>query len=429
MKSKFNYFLFFLLFPFKTPFLQAKEGVSYPQKSSFNALDNSAALTFSKISRFSETDAEKDKENENSEDNDWGGSVGDGSVDKGDPGEPDTPSIPGGGGGGDSLENGGTDEGASDNDNSSISARRSASALVAVNTRAAAVNLWQAEDRALGQRMDSERNGVSDGNSNSVWIGYYGGNRRQKMSGDNSGFKQNSDGFIVGTDRRLAAKRGHVLIGGAFIRGRSDVNMRDEGDMGSSINGYGGTLYTSYRMDNGLFFDASLKGGHVKNDAYITYAHGRSHSNYTTRGTGGFLKTGWRFQNEAAAIEPYARLSAVRYGNLNYRLDNGQRAKDSGYRSLRVEGGVSTSARLNVKNVELRPYFNLSIEGEADGNHRMTIDGVRVKDSDVGREGTVGLGTDIRIAEFINVWVGAQYARGNNMEARWQIGSGISYAW
>ncbi|MEZ2603952.1 autotransporter outer membrane beta-barrel domain-containing protein [Kluyvera intermedia] len=242
-----------------------------------------------------------------------------------------------------------------------------------VNTRAAAVNLWYDEEAALNRRMDNERrsdnSGASQGNRG-VWGSYYGGNHRQQMNEASASFDQDVNGFMVGADTRIDTSAGNWLVGFAAMRGYSDVNMHDTGSAGADIDSYGLSLYASYHLNNGLFFDATIKGEHLDNSMdVISTDGGRSRADYSNSGYGGSLKTGYYWQaTDALWVEPYARMSYVRYDGVNYTLDNGLHAKDDNYTSLRVEGGADVGMTVAMNNgAEVRPYLHLAVVGENPG--------------------------------------------------------------
>ncbi|MGR7464280.1 autotransporter outer membrane beta-barrel domain-containing protein [Klebsiella aerogenes] len=305
----------------------------------------------------------------------------------------------------------------------------------AVNTRAAAVNLWYDEEAALNRRMDNERrsdnSGASQGNRG-VWGSYYGGNHRQQMNEASTSFDQDVNGFMVGADTRIDTSGGNWLVGFAAMRGYSDVNMHDIGSAGADIDSYGLSLYASYRLNNGLFFDASVKGEHLDNSMdVISTDGGRSRADSSNSGYGGSLKTGYYWQaTDALWVEPYAKMSYVRYDGVNYTLDNGLHAKDDNYTSLRVEGGADVGMTVAMNNgAEVRPYLHLAVVGETRDDNTMDINGVAVDDSTSGARGIVGLGADVKLTRNLNAWAGANYGNGHNTEDPWQLNAGMSWAW
>ncbi|WP_312284545.1 autotransporter outer membrane beta-barrel domain-containing protein [Yokenella regensburgei] len=295
-----------------------------------------------------------------------------------------------------------------------------------VDTRAAAVNLWYDEEDALLLRMDSERRSDSEG----VWGSYYGSNHRQSMNQASSSFDQTTQGFMVGADKRIPLASGNLLFGTAVMRGYSNNNMHDAGNSGTNTNSYGGALYGSYRMNNGLFFDATLKAEHLNNSMdVISTDGGHSHGDYSNNGYGGTLKAGWHWQNDTLFVEHYARVSAIHYNGVNYKLDNGLHAKDSRYKSLRVEGGVNMGTTLNVHNTEVRPYLHFAVASETENSNKININDVGINDSNHGRKGIAGVGTEIKLAKSLHVWAGANYAKGDNKEDPWQVSVGASWSW
>ena len=308
----------------------------------------------------------------------------------------------------------------------------STAAQAVVDTRAAAVSLWNDEQDALNLRMDNERRtGSSDGTLN-AWGSYYGGYHRQQMNMASSSYDQTNNGFMVGADKRVGASSGEWLFGAAVMRGFSDVNMHDEGSVGSDIDSYGASIYASYRMNNGLFLDASLKGTHLKNDlSVVSVDGGKTSGDYSTNGFGGALKGGYHLALRSFYIEPYTQVSYARYNGVDYSLENGMRAKDDDYTSVRLEGGANIGTSVALHNgAEIRPYLHLAAAGETENDNTMNINGVNIDDSTDGAEGIVGLGTDVKFTKNLSSWAGANYAKGqDNNESPWQLNAGISYTW
>ncbi|MDK9607137.1 autotransporter outer membrane beta-barrel domain-containing protein [Lelliottia wanjuensis] len=308
----------------------------------------------------------------------------------------------------------------------------STAAQAVVDTRAAAVNLWNDEQDALNLRMDNERRtGSSDGIVN-AWGSYYGGYHRQQMDMASSSFDQTNNGFMVGADKRISAAEGDWLFGASVMRGFSDVNMHDSGSVGTDIDSYGASIYASYRMNNGLFFDASIKGTHLKNDiSVVSVDGGKTSGDYSTNGFGGALKGGYHMELRSFFIEPYAQVSYARYNGMDYTLKNGLRAKDDDYTSVRVEGGANIGTSIPLHSgAEVRPYLHLAAAGETENGNTMNINGVTIDDSTDGAQGVVGLGTDVKFTKNLGAWAGANYAKGqNHSESPWQLNAGVSYTW
>lgn len=302
-----------------------------------------------------------------------------------------------------------------------------------INSRAAAVNLWHDEEEALSLRMDNDRRtGSTFGGQkdNGVWGSYYGGYHRQQMDTASTGFDQTNNGFMLGMDKRVELSNGNLLAGIAFMRGFSDINMHDEGSAGTNADSYGVLLYGSWRLNNGLFMDATLKGEHQKNDMdVISTDGGYAHGHYSTNGYGGSLKAGYHWQNKDMFVEPYVKTSYVHYDGVDYTLSNGLHAKDSNYRSLRMEGGANIGTRLSVHNAEVKPYLHLAVAKETADNNTMRINGVAVDDSTGGSQGIVGLGADVKFTRSLGAYVDANYAKGHDTESPWQVNTGITWSW
>ncbi|MDK9604611.1 autotransporter outer membrane beta-barrel domain-containing protein, partial [Lelliottia wanjuensis] len=311
----------------------------------------------------------------------------------------------------------------------------STAAQSVVNTRAAAVNLWRDEEEALNLRMDNERRTGLSGTApynRGAWGSYYGGYHRQQMDQASTSYDQTNSGFMVGGDNRIAVRNGNVLVGFAAMRGFGNVNMHDLGSAGTDIDSYGLSIYASYRMDNGLFFDATVKGEHLKNDMDVVSTDGgRSHASYSNSGYGGSVKAGYHWQAVPAMwVEPYVKTSYIRYNGVNYTLDNGLHAKDDNYTSLRLEGGFNLGTALTLSNsTEIKPYLHVAAAGETENGNSMDINGVKIDDSTDGAKGIVGLGTDVKFTKALGAYAGANYSKGSDNEDPWQLNAGVTYTW
>lgn len=308
----------------------------------------------------------------------------------------------------------------------------STAAQTVVNTRAAAMNIWNDEQDVLNRRLDNERlTGTSDGIVN-AWGSYYGGYHRQQVEQASSAYDQTNNGFVLGADKRVDIAPGNLLFGFAATRGFSNVNTHDGGSAGTDVDSYGASLYTSLRLNNGLFFDASIKGMHLKNDISVTSLdRGHTNGDYSNNGFGGAFKTGYHKQLNAWYIEPYAQISYTRYNSVDYKLKNGLHSKDDGDSSLGLEGGVNVGMAMALHNgTEIRPYVHLAVAGETENNNTMDINGEKINDSTDGARGIVGLGADVKLSKNLSGWAGANYAKGqDSYESPWQLNAGVSYTW
>ena len=308
----------------------------------------------------------------------------------------------------------------------------STAAQAVVNTRAAAMSIWSDEQDVLNRRLDNERlTGSSDGTVN-AWGSYYGGYHRQQVEQTSSAYDQTNNGFMLGADKRVDIAPGNLLFGFAATRGYSDVNMHDGGSAGTDVDSYGASLYTSLRLNNGLFFDASIKGTHLKNDISVTSLDGgHTTGDYNNNGFGGAFKTGYHKQFNAWYIEPYAQISYARYNSVDYKLKNGLHTKDDGSTSLGLEGGVNVGMAMALNNgTEVRPYVHLAVAGETENSNTMDINGEKINDSTDGSRGIVGLGADVKLSKNLSGWAGANYAKGqDHYESPWQLNAGVSYTW
>lgn len=308
----------------------------------------------------------------------------------------------------------------------------STAAQAVVNTRAAAMSIWSDEQDVLNRRLDNERlTGSSDGTVN-AWGSYYGGYHRQQVEQTSSAYDQTNNGFMLGADKRVDIAPGNLLFGFAATRGYSDVNMHDGGSAGTDVDSYGASLYTSLRLNNGLFFDASIKGTHLKNDISVTSLDGgHTTGDYNNNGFGGAFKTGYHKQFNAWYIEPYAQISYARYNSVDYKLKNGLHTKDDGSTSLGLEGGVNVGTAMALNNgTEVRPYVHLAVAGETENSNTMDINGEKINDSIDGSRGIVGLSADVKLSKNLSGWAGANYAKGqDHYESPWQLNAGVSYTW
>lgn len=308
----------------------------------------------------------------------------------------------------------------------------STAAQAVVNTRAAAMSIWSDELDVLNRRLDNERlTGSSDGTVN-AWGSYYGGYHRQQVEQTSSAYDQTNNGFMLGADKRVDIAPGNLLFGFAAARGYSDVNMHDGGSAGTDVDSYGASLYTSLRLNNGLFFDASIKGTHLKNDISVTSLDGgHTTGDYNNNGFGGAFKTGYHKQFNAWYVEPYAQISYARYNSVDYKLKNGLHTKDDGSTSLGLEGGVNVGTAMALNNgTEVRPYVHLAVAGETENSNTMDINGEKINDSTDGSRGIVGLGADVKLSKNLSGWAGANYAKGqDHYESPWQLNAGVSYTW
>ncbi|MDR0549263.1 MAG: autotransporter domain-containing protein [Deltaproteobacteria bacterium] len=144
---------------------------------------------------------------------------------------------------------------------------------------------------------------AGEGLLNRVWVGGFGSWAKQDDTDDIAGYKYHSGGFALGYDRTFDGVPGLVLgISTAFSFGEVENNY-NFGKIDTDTASIG--VYGSYKLDSGLFFDATLAYGHSENDSSINVPlYGRKSGSFDIDTWQFGVRSGWVLKAGSFDITP-----------------------------------------------------------------------------------------------------------------------------
>lgn len=152
---------------------------------------------------------------------------------------------------------------------------------------------------------------------NDYWVRAFGGRLNRDVSGDFAGFRANSVGAVVGTDRQF----GDVVVGVALGYGSSNVTSEDnragdQADVRSTLAG----VY--FRAPAGKFFVTGIVSAahHDTQSDRQTAVGERAQADYNGTELGGALQLGRRFvlENKDVSLTPVLSVDYARYRQAAY---------------------------------------------------------------------------------------------------------------
>ncbi len=287
-------------------------------------------------------------------------------------------------------------------------------ANAAIGTYAAAVPLFYADMDTLIQRLGELRfpredhSASVDADGKAVWpapaeeptIGTWVrgfGNGMHINDQVSRAFDQNTGGFQLGADKRFAALRGDLYLGGFLSYFNASRDFLDGGS--GSTNAFSVGTYATWIHPQGWYADLVLKYTQLWNYFHTPSSDGSfSTGDYSIPSLGGSLEVGKRFDVGKFFIEPQAQLAGVWEAGNNYSASNGLMVGGSDQFSLRGRLGLRAGMDFAFSNgTALEPYLKVSAVHEFLGGDRITANEIGFNPTLSGTLVDAGAGLALRL--------------------------------
>ncbi|GLQ95523.1 autotransporter domain-containing protein [Dyella acidisoli] len=186
--------------------------------------------------------------------------------------------------------------------------------LVAGDAALAMSNIWQIDEQAVSRHSESLR--LSDASSVSgLWVDTDGSDFNGSSS-DGRTYRQNQVNVSVGAERQLAFDGGRDAIGLVYTHTQSHADLQDgKADLRDDSIG----VYNTWNSGQGLFADAVVRAGQLRNNYSSSDAFGTTSGHYGSTAASVSVRAGYRFQGARGGyIEPQVQAAYGSIGRSRY---------------------------------------------------------------------------------------------------------------
>lgn len=278
----------------------------------------------------------------------------------------------------------------------------------------AAQYIFDGEMQALRTRRgDIQRFDQGEGG---VW-GRYLHNASNIKAGADADYSLGQNGLELGGDKVFDVAGGKLSVGVMTSYSKSSVKQRGDS---SQVSSYGVGLYSSYLSSVGYYIDGVAKLNHFNNDLRTRTDRGQAvKGSYGQDGYGASLETGYQYTlADGINIDPYVRASYFAAQGKDMELSNGMKAAIGSQKSAKGELGVSVGKAFEVRSMTLSPYVTAAVEHEFLKDNKVTFnDRYTYKNDQSGTLGKFGAGMTAQVTKNAQVYVEADYRKGNKVES------------
>lgn len=287
--------------------------------------------------------------------------------------------------------------------------------------------IWDSELTTLRARLGEIRDPALIDKNTGVWTKTTAS--RYNVSTAQVGYKQNTNGVVLGADHALALDNGQFLLGGMISYSKSDIDYRTAGD--GTVDSYSAGLYGTYLLNNGYYVDSVLKVNQFKTKNNIRSGDGsRANGSTDTTGFGLSIEGGKHIKIEDYFVEPYVMLSVFRAEGTNYTLSNEFKTDVDATKSLKAEAGLTFGKTFTLGNgATVKPYARLAVNQEFEDSNNVTINNTERFNNDMsGTVGKVGLGMTAQLNDSWSAYAEVNYSKGSHIESPYNGYLGVRYS-
>jgi len=274
--------------------------------------------------------------------------------------------------------------------------------------------IFDGEMQALrSRRGDIQRFDQGDGG---VW-GRYLHNSSDIKAGAGADYSLGQNGMELGGDKVFDVAGGKLSVGAMTSYSKSSVKQRGDS---SQVSSYGVGLYSSYLSSVGYYIDGVLKLNHFNNDLRTRTDRGQAvKGSYDQDGYGASVEAGYQYTlGDGINVDPYVRASYFAAQGKDMELSNGMKAAIGSQKSAKGELGVSVGKAFEVRSLTLSPYVTAAVEHEFLKDNKVTFnDRYTYKNDQSGTLGKFGAGMTAQVTKNAQVYVEADYRKGNKVES------------
>jgi outer membrane autotransporter protein len=300
--------------------------------------------------------------------------------------------------------------------------------LVAADAAFALANVWQIDDQAVSRRSESARLGQVSGASG-AWMDTDTGDFTGQ-TGDGRSYRQRRTNVSIGAERLSEFDGAQNALGLVYTHTDSHASLQDgSADLrGDSIG-----VYDSWNSRHGVFADATVRVGQLRDSYTSTDAFGSTSGHYRPLAASISARAGWRYRDEGGGyIEPQVQAAYGSIGSSSYVASDQVHFDVSRNRTFLTRAGVLIGQTFApVAAVTGDMYLRVSGVHTVGSRTNLTasLDGGSVPVSLPSRHGTAGevaVGAHIALAGRWSVYAEAgQVSKSDAVAGGWRASAGV----
>ena len=300
--------------------------------------------------------------------------------------------------------------------------------LMAADAAFALANVWQIDDQAVSRRSESARLGQVSGASG-AWMDTDTGDFTGQ-TGDGRSYRQRRTHVSIGAERLSEFDGEQNALGLVYTHTDSHASLQNgSADLrGDSIG-----VYDSWNSRHGVFADATVRVGQLRDSYTSTDAFGSTSGHYRPLAASVSARAGWRYRDEGGGyIEPQVQAAYGSIGSSSYVASDQVRFDVSRNRTFLTRAGVLIGQTFApVASVTGDMYLRVSGVHTAGSRTDLTasLDGGSVPVSLPSRHGTAGevaVGAHIAVAGRWSVFAEAgQVSKSDAVAGGWRASAGV----
>ena len=300
--------------------------------------------------------------------------------------------------------------------------------LMAADAAFALANAWQIDDQAVSRRSESARLGQVSGASG-AWMDTDTGDFTGQ-TGDGRSYRQRRTHVSIGAERLSEFDGEQNALGLVYTHTDSHASLQNgSADLrGDSIG-----VYDSWNSRHGVFADATVRVGQLRDSYTSTDAFGSTSGHYRPLAASVSARAGWRYRDEGGGyIEPQVQAAYGSIGSSSYVASDQVHFDVSRNRTFLTRAGVLIGQTFApVASVTGDMYLRVSGVHTAGSRTDLTasLDGGSVPVSLPSRHGTAGevaVGAHMAVAGRWSVFAEAgQVSKSDAVAGGWRASAGV----
>jgi outer membrane autotransporter protein len=300
--------------------------------------------------------------------------------------------------------------------------------LVAADAALALANVWQIDDQAVSRRSESARLGQVSGASG-AWADTETGDFTGQ-TGDGRSYRQHRTTVSFGAEQLSDFDGGRNALGLVYTHTDSHASLQDgRADVrGDSIG-----VYDTWNSRHGMFADAVVRVGQLRDSYNSTDAFGSTSGRYRPLAASVSARAGWRYRDESGGyVEPQVQAAYGTIGSSRYISSDQVRFDVNRNRTFLTRAGMlvgQTFAPTVAVTADM--YLRVSAVHTVGSRTDLTasLDGGSVPVSLPSRHGTAGevaVGAHVALAGRWSVFAEAgQVSKSDAVAGGWRASAGV----
>jgi len=300
--------------------------------------------------------------------------------------------------------------------------------LVAADAALALANVWQIDDQAVSRRSESARLAQASGASG-AWADTETGDFTGQ-TGDGHSYRQRRTSVSFGAEQLSDFDGGRNALGLVYTHTDSHASLQ-EGN--ADLRGDSIGVYDNWNSRRGMFADAVVRVGQLRDSYNSTDAFGSTSGHYRPRAASVSARAGWRYRDESGGyIEPQVQAAYGTIGSSRYISSDQVHFDVNRNRTFLTRAGVlfgQTFAPAAAVTGDM--YLRVSAVHTVGSRTDLTasLDGGSVPVSLPSRHGTAGevaVGGHVALAGHWSVFAEAgQVSKSDAVAGGWRASAGV----